>query len=393
MADPKFDPDAAALQRVRRAAVALPPVIDAAFGACIDALADARLVFLGAPRGYEAQMAPVRARLTRRLIERHGFRIVALDAAWVRLMDLDRYVRNRGVWGEGRGPASQRSGETILKGAGPFLQELRAWNLRRDPDDRAELRGLDVFDPAGLGLSVAARLSSDVGGAHLEAGAADRLAGAWADAQAGMRLRAAFAEAAEHGVDHLDAEQARRAQRGAARLARAARLDPLGVATRRQVEMFVTLVRLLEARGAAARAIVWTDLAGAADPAGLPADEACLLSMGGLGHDAFGLRSVSLALFGDLAGGGREQGPWADLGRLSAPILAEAMRTGPAGAFWSWRYDPELAQALDHLSAGAGLRLTGAFEAAGWIAPHPSAAEVTEGASSAVGEVAYPFIP
>lgn len=389
MADPKSDPDAAALERVRRAACALPDVTDAAFSACIDPLGDSRVVFLGVPKGAERACAAARASITLRLVERHGFRILALDAPWVRLMDLDRYVRNRGVWGASRMVGAGIAGEPALRGARSFLQRLRAWNLRRHPDDRAELRGLDIFDPAGLVPPPGPAPPEAAAEASPEPEEVGSLAAAFAGAQAHGRIRAAFAQACEHGVDHLDAEQARRALRGAGRMARAAQLDRDALFARRQVEMFTTLVRLLDARGPGSRAVVWTDLAGAADPCGLSTEIAGVVSMGGLGHDAYGLKAVSVALLGsvDAAPGGLE--PLSDVAAIAAPIAGAVRRLGNTGAFWSWRYDPELAQALDHLSAGGPLRLTGAFEAAAWLPDETSAPPAADGGDDAE---AYPFL-
>src|SRR5689334_15326384 len=62
------------------AAEPLPPETEAGrFGAFFDRFADTRVVLLGEATHGTAEFYRARAAITRRLIERHGFRIVAVE--------------------------------------------------------------------------------------------------------------------------------------------------------------------------------------------------------------------------------------------------------------------------------------------------------------------------
>jgi len=80
---------------VREAAEPLPDIDDPAFGAMFDRFADARVVLLGEASHGTSEFYRARAAITRRLIERHGFRIVAAEADWPDAATIDRIVRRR----------------------------------------------------------------------------------------------------------------------------------------------------------------------------------------------------------------------------------------------------------------------------------------------------------
>src|SRR5689334_17836579 len=76
----------------------LPPPDEAeAFGAMFDRFADARVVLLGEATHGTSEFYRARAAITRRLIERHGFGIVAVEADWPDAARIDAYVRHRQV--------------------------------------------------------------------------------------------------------------------------------------------------------------------------------------------------------------------------------------------------------------------------------------------------------
>ena len=73
--------EAAAL--VRNLCIHLPePEKAASFGAFFDRYANARVVLLGEATHGTSEFYRARAAITRRLIERHGFTIVAVEADW-----------------------------------------------------------------------------------------------------------------------------------------------------------------------------------------------------------------------------------------------------------------------------------------------------------------------
>ena len=64
------------------------------FGACFDRFADAKVVLLGEASHGTSEFYKARAAITRRLIEKHKFNIVAVEADWPDAARIDRYVRH-----------------------------------------------------------------------------------------------------------------------------------------------------------------------------------------------------------------------------------------------------------------------------------------------------------
>ncbi|WP_274423347.1 erythromycin esterase family protein [Chelativorans sp. YIM 93263] len=133
----------------------LPPLEKSdQFGAMCDRFADARVVLLGEATHGSAEFYRARAAITRRLVEKHGFNIVAVEADWPDAARVDRYVRHR--------PAGQYDEETFARFPtwmwrnrefADFIEWLRNHNADRRREDRTEFRGLDVYS---LGTSIAA---------------------------------------------------------------------------------------------------------------------------------------------------------------------------------------------------------------------------------------------
>lgn len=80
---------------IAEAADPLPELDDRAFGAFFDRFASAQVVLLGEASHGTSEFYRARAAITRRLIEQHGFSIVAVEADWPDAASLDRYVRER----------------------------------------------------------------------------------------------------------------------------------------------------------------------------------------------------------------------------------------------------------------------------------------------------------
>ena len=84
------------MRALRDAAELLPPPAEAeAFGAFLDRFGDARVVLLGEATHGSSEFYRARAAITRRLIERHGFSIVAVEADGPDAARIDDYVRHR----------------------------------------------------------------------------------------------------------------------------------------------------------------------------------------------------------------------------------------------------------------------------------------------------------
>jgi len=79
---------------IRAASEPLPDFDDPAFGRMFDRFAHARVVLLGEASHGTSEFYRARDAITRRLVQAHGFRIVAVEADWPDAASIDRYVRH-----------------------------------------------------------------------------------------------------------------------------------------------------------------------------------------------------------------------------------------------------------------------------------------------------------
>ena len=143
-----------ATELLREAAEPLPDPDDPAFGAMFDRFADAQVVLLGEATHGTSEFYRARAQITRRLIERHGFNIVAVEADWPDAARIDRYVRHKAVH-VGSGPAFRRFPQWMWRNVevANFVDWLRAHNAARHPDEHTGFFGLDIYN---MNASIAA---------------------------------------------------------------------------------------------------------------------------------------------------------------------------------------------------------------------------------------------
>jgi erythromycin esterase-like protein len=132
------------------------PLNHDAFGAFFDRFADASVVLLGEATHGTAEFYQARAAITRRLIERHGFTVVAVEADWPDAARIDGYVRHH--------EPRPRRGETFVRfptwmwrntDVLAFADWLRGHNEGRPEAEQASFHGLDVYS---LGESIASVL-------------------------------------------------------------------------------------------------------------------------------------------------------------------------------------------------------------------------------------------
>ena len=107
-------------QLIAQAAEPLPEIDDPAFGAMFDRFGDARVVLLGEASHGTSEFYRARAAITRRLVERHGFTIVAVEADWPDAAAIDRYVRHR----EPARRASRRRSSASRPGCGAISKSM-----------------------------------------------------------------------------------------------------------------------------------------------------------------------------------------------------------------------------------------------------------------------------
>ncbi len=82
------------VQAVRDAAELLPALDAPSFGQMFDRFGSSRVVLLGEASHGTSEFYRARAAITRRLIEHHGFTIVALEADWPDAAHINAYVRD-----------------------------------------------------------------------------------------------------------------------------------------------------------------------------------------------------------------------------------------------------------------------------------------------------------
>ena len=151
-------PDGEVAEAIRHACEPLPSLGRAEeFGAAFDRFGGARIILLGEATHGSSEFYRARAAITRRLIEQHGFTIVAVEADWPDADRIDRHLRWRAHGGYdeeffARFPTWMWRNVEVAD----FVEWLRAHNEDLPMDRRIEFRGLDIYS---LRSSIAAVLS------------------------------------------------------------------------------------------------------------------------------------------------------------------------------------------------------------------------------------------
>jgi len=130
----------------------LPDVASEQFAALFDRYGDAQVVLIGEASHGTHEFYQARAAITRHLLTKHGFSIVAVEADWPDADQIDRCVRQRDTcdWQQAafsRFPTWMWRNTDVQA----FVRWLHQYNRSRPPQDRAEFRGLDVYS---LGSSI-----------------------------------------------------------------------------------------------------------------------------------------------------------------------------------------------------------------------------------------------
>lgn len=134
------------LHGMRSAAEPLPSPDAPQFADRFERFSDARVVLLGEATHGTHEFYTARAAITRRLIERHGFNIVAVEGDWPDIARIDAYVRHsapRPRRGDPflRFPTWMWRNQEVLA----FADWLRHHNAALPEEDRASMHGLDVY--------------------------------------------------------------------------------------------------------------------------------------------------------------------------------------------------------------------------------------------------------
>ncbi|UXN62275.1 protein-L-isoaspartate(D-aspartate) O-methyltransferase [Phyllobacterium zundukense] len=265
---------------IAAAAEPLPESDDPAFGECFGRFADRRVVLLGEASHGTSDFYSARAAITRHLVEKHGFTIVAVEADWPDAAEIDRYVRHRQAR-PGSDPPFQRFPTWMWRNTDvdAFIDWMREYNGGVEPERHAGFYGLDIYNMSG---SIAAVLDyldevdprsaviarerygcltpwqkepSSYGRAVLTAGyrrCEDAIV-----AQCRDLLNRRLDYAARDGKDYFDAAQNARLVAAAERYYRIMYYGGPESWNLRDSHMFETLCRILETGGPDAKAVVW----------------------------------------------------------------------------------------------------------------------------------------
>jgi protein-L-isoaspartate(D-aspartate) O-methyltransferase len=266
---------------IRRVAEPVPAIGSEAFARLADRMAAAKVVLIGEASHGTDEFYRARARLTQRLIEAHGFTIVAVEADWPDAAQIDRHVRGRAAM-----PSKEQTfarfptwmwRNTAVR---DFVDWLHAHNATvAEPARHAGFYGLDLYS---LGASIQAvletldRLDPELARAARERYGCltpwqrDPAAYGRAALRPGFRtceekvlsvlqelLRARMDGLREGGDDVLDAQMNARVVADAERYYRSMYEGAAESWNLRDTHMFETLAAVLARRGLEAKAVVW----------------------------------------------------------------------------------------------------------------------------------------
>ena len=265
---------------IAEAAERLPDIDDPTFGEMFDRFGDAKVVLLGEASHGTSEFYRARAAITRRLIERHGFTIVAVEADWPDAATIDRQVRGQPPL-KGTEPPFRRFPTWMWRNTEvkAFTDWLTTYNKGRDPDAQAGFYGLDLYNLSGsieavIGyLDKADPAAADVARERygcLTPWASDPAVYGRISSRSGFALcedavvrmlRELLDRKIEYtrqdGASFLDAAQNARLVKSAERYYRVMYHGAAESWNLRDTHMFDTLEQLLAAKGASAKAVVW----------------------------------------------------------------------------------------------------------------------------------------
>lgn len=266
--------------RLAAAMEPLPEIDDPAFAAAFDRWADRRVVLLGEASHGTEEFYRARAAVTRRLVERHGFTIVAVEADWPDAAALDRYVRDRPA-PSGAPPPFRRFPTWMWRNTvvADLLGWMRTHNLGRPMEARAGFYGLDIYNLRDSMAAVLAYLETADPEAAAVArerygcltpwrndpavygraalGDSRRRCEKQALAQCREMLERSLAASLADSPALFDAAQNARLVAAAERYYRIMYDGGAESWNLRDTHMFETLERLLDAGGPGAKAVVW----------------------------------------------------------------------------------------------------------------------------------------
>jgi protein-L-isoaspartate(D-aspartate) O-methyltransferase len=361
---------------IREYAEPLPDIGDPAFGALFDRFGDARVVLLGEASHGTSEFYQARAAITRRLIEEHGFNIVAVEADWPDAAAIDRHVRGR-PRRQGEEAPFQRFPTWMWRNTDveAFTSWLKRHNEGRAQEEMAGFYGLDLYNLGGSIRAVIDYLDDVDPEAALVARERYGCLQPYAKNPQGygrMAITRGFAQCeqpvvqmlrellqkrAEYvggdGDEYLDAAANARLVKNAEAYYRVMYHGAAESWNLRDTHMFETLCHLLEAKGRSSKAVVWAHNShignAAATEMGQIRDE---LNIGQLAKEKFG-HQARLIGFGTHAGTVAAATDWDD------PMEVKKVIPSLAGSYERMCHDSGVERFLLDLREGQDDRIVG----------------------------------
>jgi protein-L-isoaspartate(D-aspartate) O-methyltransferase len=360
-------------QLLRAAAEPLPELDDPNFAKAFDRYADARVVLLGEASHGTSEFYRARAAVTRRLIERHGFNIVAVEADWPDAAHLDRFVRHRSPR-DGEAAAFRRFPTWMWRNreVDDFVRWLHGHNEGRDADEMTGFYGLDLYNLDGSMRAVIDYLDEiDPDSAKVarerygclqpyarNPAAYGRMALNEGYARCEQPVVAMLRElhakrlqyTAEDGDEWLDAAANARLVKNAEAYYRAMYYGAAESWNLRDTHMFETLCQILHAKGPDAKAVVWAHNSHIGNAAhtemGQVRDE---LNLGQLAKEKFG-EGAQLIGFGTHAGTVAAATDW------DGPIEVKEVRPSLKGSYEWLSHETGIERFLLDLRGGENVK-------------------------------------
>lgn len=341
----------------------------------LDAISDARIVLLGECTHGTSEFYRARAEITKRLVERHGFGIIAIEGDWPDTAELDRYIRNLEPWGERDAFVNFPRWMWRNREFAEFLASIRAINSSRPSDKQVAIRGLDVYsldksitsvldyldrvdpDAAGVARKRYACLSPYVGRPQIY-GAQALHTGRTCENEVVRQLMDLLEERIEYamkdGDAFFDAEQNARVVCAAEQYYRAMYHGSVQSWNLRDLHMFSTLRRLLAQAGPTSKAVVWAHNSHIGNAGATSMGERGEFNIGQLCREHFGGEVTAIG-FATSTGTVMAADDWGGPARVKRIIPASPgswehafEEAGLPASLTIWRRDPELFDILDH---------------------------------------------
>ena len=354
-----------AARLVAECAEPIERIDDVPLGSLLDRIGDARVVLLGESTHGTSEFYRMRARITRELILRCGFRMVAIEADWPDAAAVDRHVRARPRerwWIPfSRFPTWMwRNQETH-----ELVEWLYHYNREvRDPALQVSFHGLDLYslhtsasevityldrvDPAAAAVArqrygCLTPWQGDPA-AYGKAALVERLASCEAPVVTMLTdlLRRRLEGGAGDGDELFDATQNARLVAGAERYYRVMYYGAVESWNLRDRHMFDTLLATLEHRGPDARMVVWAHNSHAGD--------AAATAMGARGE--YNVGHLCRRQFGDqvcLVGFGTDRGTVAAASDWGGPMETMAVQPSHSASYERLCHDSGIPAFLLHL--------------------------------------------